>query len=108
MVGMARIWTSILLAACLVILPFDRPPAQRVDYDSGPIESMQEDSIIVKGNNGTTVLEPIGECLWCEVGLEVLITFRGFVRASLRPYADTDDRRAITAFIVKDGRDSGE
>jgi hypothetical protein len=105
---MARTLLGVALAACLVLMPFNGPLAQKVEYDSGPIESMPEDHIVVRGNLGTTVLEPIRDCLWCEVGLEVLITFRGLMKASLRPFADPDNKRAITAFIVKDGRESGK
>ncbi|HMK35223.1 MAG TPA: hypothetical protein VK463_09170 [Desulfomonilaceae bacterium] len=108
MAAQGKIWIGMFLVLCLTVIPPGSIRAQKTDYDSGPIEVISENLVFVKGNRGTHVLEPIGECIWCEVGLEVLITFDTFVRVSFKPYSDAGNSRARSAFLVKDGREDGE
>ncbi len=96
----------VLLTATLVFFYGTIGDAQKIDYDSGPIEMMAEGKIYVKGNRGNHVLEPLGECVWCEVGLEVLITFKGLTRAELKPYAERGNSKSISVFLIKDGREN--
>lgn len=91
------------LIASLVLV--DVQDARRVDYDSGPIESLDEGLILVKGNRGVHVLEPLGVCFWCEEGMEVLITFLGFTRATLKPYSRSIRGRPIKVLVLEDGRE---
>lgn len=98
---------KILLATVVIVLPFIGPSfsaAQRVSFDSGPITLISEEKVTVVGNLGTHVLEPIGDCTWCEVGLEVLIEFRDLTRAVIKPHDESSVARPIRAFIVVDGR----
>lgn len=83
-------------------------PAHSQTYDIGVIESMNEGSIYVKGNHGLHRLELLGTCLWCEVGVEVLVAFQGFTRATLSPYPRASLGRTVKAFIIKDGREEAE
>jgi hypothetical protein len=77
------------------------------EFDSGPIESVSNNVVLVRGNNGLYELELIGPCLWCEEGLEVLITFSGIVRATLAPLIKSPDSfspRPVHVLITRDGR----
>jgi hypothetical protein len=98
---------GIITAAFFLIL-LSHEPLQCQKYDVGVIESMNEGYIYVRGNYGTHQLELLGTCLWCEVGLEVLVTFQGFTRATLAPYSRTPLGKPVKAFIIKDGREEGE
>jgi len=98
---------GVVTATCLIIL-FCREPLLGQDHDIGVIESMSEGSIYVKGNYGLHQLEILGTCLWCEVGLDVLVTFQGFTRATLAPYPRAPLGKPVKAFIIKDGREEAE
>jgi hypothetical protein len=76
-------------------------------YDVGTIEAVSEGNIYVSGNQGHHVLETLGSCLWCEVGVEVIINFEGFTRAKLSPYSESVRGRPVRVFVVKDGREEG-
>ena len=41
--------------------------------DNGFIEAMLDEKIVVQGYLGTHVLELIGVCTWCEVGMQVAV-----------------------------------
>jgi hypothetical protein len=91
-----------VFVAIVMATPLD---ARRVDYDSGPIETMSDGFIYVRGNSGMHVLEPVGVCLWCEPGLQVLVTFIGFTRATLKPFSRRVRARPLKVLVIKDGRD---
>lgn len=91
-----------VLATIVMATPLD---ARRVDYDSGPIEAMSEGLIYVRGNTGVHIFEPVGACVWCELGLEVLVTFLGFTRATLKPFSKSVRGRPLRVLVVRDGRD---
>jgi hypothetical protein len=95
---------GIMAAVCLFILVCDgQVRAQK--YDVGVIEEMSEGNIYVRGNHGRHVLEALGSCLWCQVGLDVLVNFEGFTRAKLSPYSESVRGRPVRVFVVKDGRE---
>src|SRR3990172_5850604 len=98
-----RLALGIMTAVCVFILVCDEP-VRAQKYDVGVIESMSESNIYVRGNHGHHVLETLGSCLWCEVGVEVLVSFEGFTRAKLSPYSETVRGRSVRVFVVKDGR----
>ncbi len=100
---MRRLFAVSILIPILVVAPAQAQLS--TDYDSGPIVSISEGMIHVKGNKGDHIIEPIGVCSWCEADLEVLITFKGFSRGALRPYVGGSATREIKAFIVRDGRE---
>lgn len=89
----------------LAILSQAQLDAGRIESDSGPIEAVDGDRIYVKGNRGVHVLETIGVCHWCEVGLTVLVTFKSLTRATIKPYVNTMGRRPVPVFIIHDGRE---
>ncbi|MGO9568570.1 MAG: hypothetical protein ACLP5H_13610 [Desulfomonilaceae bacterium] len=101
-----RLSVGIIAAACLFILVCDKP-ARGQKYDVGIIEQISEGNIYVRGNYGLHVLETLGSCLWCEVGLEVIVSFEGFTRAKLSPYSESIRGRPVRVFVVKDGREEG-
>lgn len=94
---------QIVVIGLLIVGPASTQ-AQKITYDSGPIALISEEKITVQGNLGVHVLEPIGDCTWCEVGLEVLIEFQDLSRVVIKPYNDSSFARPIRAFIVVDGR----
>jgi hypothetical protein len=98
---------AIMMAASLFIL-FDHEPLHSQRYDIGVIESMSEGNIYVRGNHGLHELEILGTCLWCEVGIEVMVTFEGFTRATLSQYPKSATGKPVKTFIIKDGRDEAE
>jgi hypothetical protein len=82
-------------------------PSQAAEFDSGPIETFSENVVLVRGNKGIHELELLGPCLWCEEGLEVLVTFYGVVRATLTPVVDTSSSfrpSPVPVLIIRDGR----
>jgi hypothetical protein len=101
-----RLALGIVMAVCLFILVCDEP-VQCQKYDVGVIEEITEGNIYVRGNHGLHVLETLGSCLWCEVGLEVIVIFEGFTRAKLSPYSESIRGRPVRAFVVRDGREEG-
>jgi hypothetical protein len=101
-----KLTVGIVAAVCIfTLINVEQVRAQK--YDVGVIESMSEGSIYVRGNHGHHVLETLGSCLWCEVGVDVIINFEGFTRAKLSPYSETVRGRTIRVFVVKDGREEG-
>ena len=66
---------------------------------------MSEGAIYVKGRRGVHVLEPLSDCYWCEVGLEVSIKFTGFTRATLSPFIGSGRVKPVGVLILRDGRD---
>ena len=78
--------------------------AWQIDYDSGAIEAMDGDRVYVNGNRGPHLLETIGVCHWCKVGLTVVVTFKSLSRATIKPYVNSMGRRPVPAFIIRDGR----
>jgi hypothetical protein len=101
-----RLVLGIIMAVCLFILVCDES-VQGQKYDVGVIEEITEGNIYVRGNHGLHVLETLGTCLWCEVGLEVIVSFEGFTRAKLSPYSESIRGRPVRAFVVRDGREEG-
>jgi hypothetical protein len=101
--------TACLAAFMWVMTMFGGPIAcaAKIDYDSGIIEVITESDVTIKGQKGEHVLELMRDCAWCEVGMEVLVTFSGYTRASIKPYVDNDNSRSVPTFITKDGRDEG-
>ncbi|MBI4963103.1 MAG: hypothetical protein HY913_07500 [Desulfomonile tiedjei] len=97
-----------IMTATLFFILLCYQPVYSQNHDVGVIESMSEGDIYVRGNYGLHQLELLGTCLWCEVGLEVLVTFRGFTRATLRPSVKTPLAKPVGAFIIKDGREQAE
>lgn len=89
----------------VVVLPHTQSHAWKVQYDSGPIEAMEGDRLYVKGSRGVHILETIGVCHWCEVGLTVLVTFTSLTRATVKPVVNSMGRRPVSAFIIRDGRE---
>ncbi len=77
----------------------------RIEHDSGPIELSNEGRIIVRGSRGEHVIEPLTVCAWCSEGLEVLLTFNGFTRATIQPFNNNRSVRPIKGFIIRDGRE---
>lgn len=73
--------------------------------DNGFIEAMLDEKIVVQGYLGTHVLELIGVCTWCEVGMQVAVRFISVTRAELIQ-TDTGMAKApVNALILIDGRD---
>jgi hypothetical protein len=101
-----KLSVGIMAAACMFILVCGGP-VRAQKYDVGTIEDISEGNIYVRGNYGHHVLETLGSCLWCEVGVEVLINFEGFTRAKLSPYSESVRGRPVRVFVVKDGREEG-
>jgi hypothetical protein len=81
------------------------PSAAEVDYEQGTIELLSDGAIYVRGPRGMHVLEPLGDCTWCEVELEVMIRFRGFTRATLSPYLTPGRVKPLKVLVIRDGRD---
>ena len=102
-----RVALSIMTAACMFILVCDEP-VQAQKYDVGVIEEMSEGNIYVRGSHGRHVLETLGTCLWCEVGMEVLVSFEGFTRAKLSPYSESVQGRPVRVFVIRDGREDAD
>jgi hypothetical protein len=95
---------GIMAAVCVCILICEgQVRAQK--YDAGVIEDMSEGNIYVRGSHGLHVLEALGSCLWCQVGLDVLVTFEGFTRAKLSPYSESVRGRPVRVFVLRDGRE---
>ena len=78
--------------------------AWRNELDVGFIESMEGGLIHVQGAKGAHVLEVLRECLWCQEGLEVAVTFNGYGRATLRPTWRSHHGKPVRAFLIQDGR----
>ncbi len=60
---------------------------------------------MLKGVAARMSLETFEPCLWCEVGLEVLVRFEGFTRATIAPYSKSVFGGPVRVFVIKDGRD---
>ncbi len=100
-----RIVSVTLLCVLPVFLAHYPAGALRVEYDGGPIKTIVDDKIYVQGSLGSHVFEPIGVCSWCEEGVEVLITFSGYTRATLQPKSESFHGRPVPVLIIKDGRE---
>ncbi len=74
------------------------------DYDGGPILSVGDDHIVIQGENGRYVVEPLGVCSWCQVGIHVTLRFQGFIRGALRPKDDWGAVRPLQVLILEDAR----
>jgi hypothetical protein len=102
-----RIGPQLVMPFVLLILLCLAQASYGTEFDSGPIESVSNNVVLVRGNKGLYELELIGPCLWCEEGLEVLITFSGIVRATLAPLIKSPDSfspRPVHVLITGDGR----
>jgi len=82
-------------------------PAAEKEFEIGTIDMMSEGVIYVTGQRGTHVLEPLGDCDWCRVGQAVVVRFKGYIRATLSPYGDSQRIKPLKVLIVRDGRDEG-
>jgi hypothetical protein len=101
------VWTKFAVIVVLTVLLCLGQFSYGTEFDSGPIESVSSNVVLVRGNNGLYELELIGPCLWCEEGLEVLITFSGIVRATLAPLIKSPDSfkpRPVQVLLIRDGR----
>jgi hypothetical protein len=74
------------------------------EYDGGPILSVGEDYIEIQGEKGRYIVEPLGICSWCQVGIHAILRFRGFTQATLKPKEDFGDVRPIRVLILHDTR----
>ncbi len=95
---------GIMAAVCLLVL-ICNGTVRAQKYDVGVIEDMSEGNIYVRGSHGLHVLETLGSCLWCRVGLDVLVSFEGFTRAKLSPYSESVRGRPVRVFVLRDGRE---
>lgn len=100
-----RVAALALICFCFVLITPDHLRALRVEYDGGPIQSIVDDKIYVKGELGNHIFEPIGTCSWCEEGLEVSIAFEGYTRATLQPKSQSFRGRPLQVLIIRDGRE---
>ena len=95
-----------LVAMCFCFLQAT-PLSQAADYDSGPINLIVDDTVYIDGNNGVYAVELLGMCTWCEEGIEVLIKFLGFTKATIQPYRAPDDAaifKPVRCLLVRDAR----
>ncbi len=93
-------------ALCLlIVLAFHHQHSLGADYDAGIIERIVDDQIYVRGDLGEHVFEPIGICSWCEEGVEVSVTFKGYTRATLEPKSTSFRGRPLQVLIIHDGRE---
>ncbi|MGB6067679.1 MAG: hypothetical protein WBG50_22975 [Desulfomonilaceae bacterium] len=99
-----RITLSVVALACFLVFVSAGTLRGR-DYDVGVITDMSEGNIYVKSNLGTYELETFEPCLWCEVGLQVVVHFEGFTRATIAPYSKSVLGGPVRVFVIKDGRD---
>jgi hypothetical protein len=82
--------------------------AGRWDRDEGTIDSVSDGAIEIHGVRGIHILEMLQDCTWCEAGIEVIVTFKGFGRADLSPSLRSPlVRRPVKVLVIKDGRDEG-
>ncbi len=90
---------------CFLVLNCGEVAAGRTGRDEGTIDSMSESVVAVKGVRGVHILEFLGECSWCEEGMEVIVTFGSYGRASLSPRERSGLIRPVKAMVIKDGRE---
>ncbi len=95
---------ALAVAAWMMVSAPQLVGAWRNEFDVGYIESTEGGLIHVQGGKGLHVLEVLRECLWCEEGLEVTVTFSGYGRATLRPTLRSHHGKPIRAFLFRDGR----
>jgi hypothetical protein len=74
------------------------------EYDGGAILSVGDDYIEIQGENGRYIVEPLGICSWCQVGIHAVLRFQGFTRATLRPKDDFGQVRPLRVLILHDTR----
>lgn len=77
------------------------------------IEYMTETSILLRGEKGLYELIPMEVCLWCQEGMEVLLKFRGILRATLEPSEPLSEpfplgKKIIGVFIIREGGPESE
>jgi hypothetical protein len=104
--GMETMRSRILAMAVLllVVACAHSVLAVRADQDVGIIEGASEGKIAVEGSRGLHVFESVRACTWCQPGVEVVVTFSGFGRATLKPSADFPTGAVLDVLIVRDGR----
>ncbi len=91
---------------CFLALTCAALAAGKADRDEGIIEIVSDNTVEIQGLRGVHVLELVDECAWCEGGIEVIVTFKGYGRALLRPGTRSAlMRRPVKALVIKDGRD---
>ena len=73
--------------------------------DNGFIEAMLDEKIVVQGYLGTHVLELIGVCTWCEVGMQVAVRFISVTRAELVQTDTGIAKPPVNVLILIDGRE---
>lgn len=96
---MALILSLVLMTSQLLATPY-LPRS-----DNGFIEAMLDEKIVVQGYLGTHVLELIGVCTWCEVGMQVAVRFLSVTRAELVQTETAIAKPPVNVFILIDGRD---
>jgi hypothetical protein len=97
MTGLACVW--MLVSGPQVVCA-----GKAAEYDIGYIESVQDGIIRIQGSQGLHVLEALRVCRWCEQGLEVTVTFKGYARVILRPASRFHHGKPLEALLVRDGR----
>jgi hypothetical protein len=99
-----RMLLHLVLVLTLVVGWSCHVHAAEANWDSGPIETISGDYLYINGQKGRHVLELIGDCLWCTEGLNVLVRFQPYLRATVRPFHDNVRGRKMRALVVRDGR----
>ncbi len=100
-----KLFVVVCAALAVAIVLETQLGAQQRDFDSGPIQAIDGDRVYVTGERGGHVLETVGVCYWCEVGLHVLINFQSVSRATIQPFFNTMGRRPVPVYIIRDGRE---
>ncbi len=93
------------LVFCLLLGVCPDSQAQKAVFEDASITAIAGGYIHVSAQSGDFVLEPIKPCFWCTVGMEVVLSLKGYTTAKLEPKRKRAVRvRPLRAFIVKDGR----
>lgn len=87
-----------MLCSSIAAAPFARS-------DRGVIEALYEHEIQVQGEEGLHILEPMQDCSWCVEGMDVVLTFLKYGRATLSPEAPSRDAKPVKVWVLRDGRD---
>lgn len=99
-----RLLFSLLLIASLTVGWTLQAQAAEANWDAGPIDAINDDYLYIEGGKGRHVLQMIGDCSWCTLGLQVLIRFQPFRRATVTPYPGTERGHKVRTLVVRDGR----
>lgn len=72
------------------------------------IEDLTETSMLLRGDKGLYELVPMEVCLWCEEGMEVLLKFKGILRATLEPSEPLSEpfplgKKIIGVLVIREG-----